>query len=60
MAVFIDLDVRALRSKLMDLLRDHDRSVVRVGVPHESADETYKDIRDLRGHTLDGCRRRTE
>ena len=60
MAVFIDLDVRPLRGELMNLLRNDDRSVVRVGVPHESADETYKDIGDFLGHTLDWRRRRSE
>ena len=57
-AVFIDLDVRALRGKLMHLLRDYDRSVMWIGVPNESSNKTDKDIGDSR-HILDGCRRRT-
>jgi len=44
----------------MNLLSDHDWSVVRVGVAYESPDETYEDIGNVLRHILDWRRRRTQ
>src|SRR5215469_1359025 len=59
-AVFVDLDVRALRSELMNLLSDDNGSVVRVGVAYESPYETYDHIGNVLRHILDWRRRRTQ
>src|SRR5215467_7261309 len=59
-AVFIDLDVRALRGKLTHLLRDHDWTVMCIGVPNESSDKTNQDVGNYPRCTFDGCRRRTK